>query len=128
MHDSDQTYIIQNKLSTAELLTEDIIFIYYHENAVLEAEDFDEVVAAFKELTDNKPFKALAEFGEYATATPEARKHAGEVRVNCIAEAVVFHSLAVRILLKFHILIRKQPHPFKIFENKKDAIKWLNKF
>ena len=118
--------IIKNKLSTVELLSNGIVYIYYHENALLKSEDFDDVVAAYKQLSHNKPLKVLSEFGAYATATPAARKHAALVRVSCIAEAAVFKGLAQRMLLKFHILLRKQPHPFKIFQSKQNAINWLN--
>ncbi|MCB9224146.1 MAG: hypothetical protein H6582_08230 [Crocinitomicaceae bacterium] len=120
--------VIKNRHSTVQLIAEDIVFVFYHENAVLEPEDFDESLAAYNEISQGRKIKALSEFGKYSSATAEARKHAETLKINCIAEAAVFHSLAQRLLLKFYILFRKQPHTLKIFQSKEEALMWLENF
>ena len=128
LQDVNQDRIIKNKLSTAQLIASDVVYIFYHENAKIEAEDFDEALAAYNELSDDRPMKIVAEFGKFAVVTAEARAYAEGVKFTCIAQATVYHGLAQRLLLKFYFMFRKQEHPFKVFESKESAIKWLKKF
>ncbi|UKN02313.1 hypothetical protein K6119_02110 [Paracrocinitomix mangrovi] len=124
-----QNKTIKNENSTVKMVADNIVFVYYHENAVIEPEDFDASLAACYELANgNKNLKAISEFGKYSTATAAARKHAESLNIVCVAEAAIFHSLAQRLLLKFYIMFRKQPHPFKIFQSYEEAFNWVSQF
>ena len=117
--------IIKNEKSICQIIEDDIAYVYYYENSVLHISDLKETLEAYNELAQGTAIKILSEFGEYCTATSEARAFGETIDLYTTAEAMVFTSLAQRLLLRAFMLFKKQNHPFKIFDSKEAAIKWL---
>jgi hypothetical protein len=63
------------------------------------------------------------------SVTREARDYsAHEGKKYFIASAIISKSLAVRIIVNFFNRFYRQPVPFKLFEDKEEALEWLKKF
>lgn len=120
--------IIQISNATIEIIDIDICHVKFAAGIVLELEDFIETRETFEELSRDKQLKGLYEFANYTTATYEARMYAQESVIESIAGAIVFNSLAQRILVRSYYLFNKQSHPVRIFTNREKAIEWLNSF
>ena len=81
------------------------------------------------ELTEGKKFISLVLTSSDTSITSQAQKASmtKEKYKNVIAQAIVIHSLAQRILGNFMIQFIKYPCPCKLFSSKENAIPWLNK-
>ena len=79
-------------------------------------------------LTDGKKFISLILLIPDLSITFEAQKQSikKENYKNTIAQAIVIHSLAQRILGNFMIKFLKFPCPCVLFSTKEKAIAWLN--
>jgi len=117
---------IVNKKSCISLIEPDIIYVHYSDNSVLDTSDLKESFHAYLEISQGQPLKVLSVFGSYTTVTADARKYAENINIQAMAEAIVFMSLAQRLLLRFFQKFRKPTHPIKFFKNTEEAIKWLN--
>ena len=117
---------IQNTNSVITLINEDIFFVKYKRELNIQIADFEETRNTYHQLSQNRKLKFLVEFPEFVSVTPDARKWAEEHQVDTEAEAIVFKSLAQRIIIRFYISFRKQSHPVKIFTCKEKAVAWLN--
>lgn len=104
---------------------DEIVVIKCHEQSALHYEDVDEIFNAYSNITDNIPHKVLILVGEQGTATREGREHAQKTNLPCVAEAIVVHSLAQRIISNFYIAFKTCPHPIKLFNHEEDALDWL---
>lgn len=93
---------------------------------LIEVSDFEETRKVYEDLSQGKPLKFIVVFPPFSSATADARKWAEENQVTCKAEAIIFHSLAQRILIRFYLIFRKQNHPVKIFTEQSEALNWLN--
>jgi hypothetical protein len=124
-NDTPQIKVIQNKSSITKIIEGDIFYILYKENVLVEVSDFQEAIASYHTLSQGSKLKFLVEFPEFVSFTPEARVWAEENQVDLQAEAVVFKSLAQRIVIRFYSIFRKQHHPIKIFTSHEKALHWL---
>lgn len=104
---------------------DDIVVIKCYDEKALHYEDIDEIFDAYLNLTNNIPHKVLILAGDQGTATREGREHAQKTSLPCLAEAIVVHSLAQRILSNFYIAFKKCTHPIKLFNHEEDAVDWL---
>jgi hypothetical protein len=112
--------------SESTLLENDILHVFFLPNSLLEPIDFEEGKAIYTELGDGRKLRHLIEFGEYSTATTEARTWAEANSPAAIAEAIVIKSLAQGLLVRFYLKMRKNQHPCKVFRNSSEAKNWLN--
>ncbi len=106
MNPKPEQNFIQISNATLEIIGYDICNIKFAEGIVLELEDFIETRETFEELSRDKPLKGLYEFPNYTTATYEARMYAQESVIDSVAGAIVFNSLAQRILVQILLFIQ----------------------
>ena len=118
--------IIQNANSLVTLIDDNIFYVRYKRDLLIEISDFEETRNAYHELRTNGPLKFLVEFTEFVSVTPDARRWAEIYQVDTTAEAIVFKSLAQRIIIRFYVAFRRQSHPVRIFTCKEKATAWLN--
>jgi hypothetical protein len=123
---STQKKIVLKK-STIELLDSSIFYLKYDESVHLELSDFREARDVFEEFGKMQKLKLLVEFPSYTTISTEARQLAENEPIDALAEAIICHSLAQMILLRFYLITHKQEHPVKAFKNKLKALAWLRK-
>ena len=110
---------------TSQLLEGDIFHLEYEDNIILEIEDYKAGMAAYQEAGKGKKLKMMIEVGKYTTSSSSGRKYAQENNPNAIAEALVIHSLAQRLLTRFYIIFHHGDHPIRAFEDPEKAVQWL---
>ena len=83
---------------------------------------------ASKKLTEDKKYIVLVLASQHTSITSEAQKKSmtKEKYKNVVAQAIVVHSLAQRILGNFMIKFIKYSMPCQLFSSKEKAIDWLN--
>ena len=84
--------------------------------------------AASQKVTEGKKYLSLVLASQDTSITSEAQKKSmiKEKYKNTVAQAIVIHSLAQRILGNFMINFIKFPAPCRLFASKEKAVKWLN--
>lgn len=83
---------------------------------------------ASKKITEGKKFLSLVLTSDHTSITSEAQKTSmkKEKYTQVVAQAIVIHSLAQRILGNFMIKFIKYPCPAQLFGSKAKATAWLN--
>ena len=83
---------------------------------------------ATKKLTEEKKYIVLVLTSQHTSITSDAQKKSmtKEKYANVVAQAIVVHSLAQRILGNFMIKFIKYPCPCVLFSSKEKALEWLN--
>ncbi len=122
----DDVHIARREKSVSRLLDNDMLHIYFLPDNTLEAIDFEEGRDDYAMLGGGRKLRHLIEFGQYCSATNEARTWAEQNSPEAIAEALVIKSLAQRILVRFYLSLRKNKHPIKVFGGLQEAKDWLN--
>ncbi len=117
--------IIENRNSTAQLVDDNIFYIKYREHTYSEVADFKEGYESYKILSQGKPVKVIAEMCKHANVSSEAREYAQSNKHPAIAEALVLHSLPLRIIFTFYSRLRVRTHPIKIFKTYDAALEWI---
>ena len=107
------------------ILEDNILLIYYKDNATIEVEDILSIEKAYNDLPYIKPMKVVTEYGEFVTITSEARTKAAQRSPDLIAVAYVINSLSQRLLLKFYIKMVKRKKPTKVFQTMEEALDWV---
>ncbi|MCB9224145.1 MAG: hypothetical protein H6582_08225 [Crocinitomicaceae bacterium] len=120
--------IIRTNKAVIEQIDHQLLYVKYHDNIVIEPEDLEEAYLVILHITNEQPFKVASDLGRDTTISSAARKRAEELKINAIAEAIVFHSLAQRLLVKFYWMFRSKEHPIKVFQSKDEALLWLKNF
>lgn len=116
---------IKTDKSICYLLEEDVFYVEYFAGAQCDVDEFVHTSNAFKELGNNQPIKILALFPEFTNITPQAREYL-QTRENVAgAEAIVFNSLAQRLIFNFYKFIRQKKYPVKGFTSQDAALEWL---
>lgn len=92
-------------------------------------EDFKLLVGAQKEMGE-RYLPSLVLCSENASTDFELLKVIAKNEHNPYskADAFIIHSLPQRILANFYIKMNNPERPTKFFNNKKDALDWLNQF
>lgn len=117
---------VKTDKAEVSIIDTNIFYVKYERDVFLEFEDFMQVREIFDEWTKDEEYKVLVEFPEFTSTSKEARELAEEYPIDAVREAIVFSSLAQRIVVRFYLLFNRQNHPVKAFRNLEKAIAWLN--
>ena len=98
------------------------------DNMEIDSDEAMENYEASMKLVGDRPYLSLVISAPYTTMTKEAREAINDPKyyTNAVAQAIVVKSLANRLMGNFLIRIYKQYCPHRLFNNKEEAIKWLN--
>ncbi len=123
---------VDDRASTIEFWSNDIILIKLRDNIQIELEDAQKQYLFLKSKFDgiNKHI-ILVETGLDTSISKEAREFASKPESNemTAATAVIVKSLAHRIIINFIINItHQQTMKMKMFDDKQKAINWLLSF
>lgn len=97
----------------------------YRDNYTVELEDVKEAFRLYELHSPHHAHKVLIVFGKYTTMEVDARKYTEQKDMPTPAQAVVIQGLAQRMIARFYVLLRKNTHPLKFFNNPEDALTWL---
>lgn len=89
-----------------------------------------EVLDVYEDLLEAKKYPLLHVVNEYVIIDKEAREFgSSEAGLKFSkAEAFVINSFPHKLLANFYLKVNKPQVPTRFFENKQDAINWLNQF
>lgn len=123
----EEAKVVRVSKASVQNIHDDIFYVRFDSDSLIELQDVMEVQQLLDKALERRPMKILLEFAEYTSATAEARTKAAEIVVDLVAEAMVFKSLAQRLLVHAYILRLKktQKHPVKSFTSRAKAIEWL---
>jgi hypothetical protein len=119
--------VIRTVTAEYSTLGENIIVCRLFENALVDTTEIKENYEATMKCADGKPYVALVDARCHVTVTREARELAIQPEFSNlqIAQAIVTHSLANRIVANFIIKFHKRMVPTKLFPDTKVALEWL---
>ncbi|HEY6162883.1 MAG TPA: hypothetical protein VI112_16760 [Bacteroidia bacterium] len=112
------------------LRSDGIISILYKEGTVIDLDVQKRVLDVFIELTGNVKRPMLFEALDQCSVTKEARDNAVKMedKVPASAYAVVAQSLAYKLIANFYLRVNKPRSPYRVFNNKDEAMDWLRLF
>jgi hypothetical protein len=98
------------------------------DNVEVDINDVKENYDAAMKLTGGKKYLSLVMAAPFSTITKEAREITNKefMYKNTVAQAIVVHSIANRLMGNFLVKFYKPFCPLKLFKNKEDAVMWLN--
>ena len=103
--------------------------VEFEDNVLVEKENIKPIYKLLDEFTSGKRLKKLLVIGEHTEISKEARYmivHENDLRKNnVIAEAIVVHSFAQKLVCNFYILLLKKIYPTQFFTDRDKATEWL---
>src|SRR5687768_11665814 len=132
MNNSDVTHIKEISLEEAHiaLRSDGIVCVKFKANIVLDIAAQMRLLVAYHEIVGKKLTPFIFEAEEGVTITKEARDNAIviEEQSPCMASAVVVQNIAYAMIANFYMKFNKPKRPYKVFNNKQEAINWLHLF
>lgn len=121
---------VTNFGSIVSLRSDGIIQIDMKSNNTLQLVDAKQMVTAFAEVGGGKKYPLLFIAGDFALASPDARKYASGTEANqyTLASVFVVKNSIQKIMGNAYITFNKPITPTKIMTNKEAAITWLKTF
>jgi len=122
--------MIIGNTSIAEISIEDDIFIVrFLEDAELNGEKINELLAKLESLSKGKKYKTLADTINLHIGPIDLSAYQENIKnenaPNRIAEAFVVSDLPIRLLINFYHKNSSIPFPSKVFKNVEEAKAWL---
>ena len=116
--------------SIISLRSDGIIQIDMKANNTLQLVDARQMVNAFVEVGGGKKYPLLFIAGDFALASPDARKYASGTEANqyTLASAFVVKNSIQKIMGNAYITFNKPITPTKIMTNQESAVTWLKTF
>lgn len=116
--------------SIVSLRSDGIIQIDMKANNTLQLVDARQMVTAFAEVGGGKKYPLLFIAGDFALASPDARKYASGVEANqyTLASVFVVKNSIQKIMGNAYITFNKPITPTKIMTSQEAAIAWLKTF
>lgn len=116
--------------SIVSLRSDGIIQIDMKANNTLQLVDARQMVTSFAEVGGGKKYPLLFIAGDFALASPDARKYASGNEANqyTLASVFVVKNSIQKIMGNAYITFNKPITPTKIMTNKEAAITWLKTF
>jgi hypothetical protein len=105
-----------------------IIHTEYKEGVTVELIDLQEVEKIIYAYCGNKPFFSLVDLSnKHLHFDAEARRYAATGNITSLieAQALIFNTLPMRILVNFYLKFDRPQYPVKVFSNADIATNWL---
>lgn len=121
---------VANSGSIVSLRSDGIIQIDMKANNTLQLVDARQMVTAFAEVGGGKKYPLLFIAGDFALASPDARKYASGIEANqyTLASVFVVKNSIQKIMGNAYITFNKPITPTKIMTSQEAAITWLKNF
>jgi hypothetical protein len=121
---------VTNASTIVSLRSDGIIQIDMNANKTLQLIDGKQIVNALAEVGGGKKYPLLFIAGDYALASPEARKYASGSEANqyTLASVFVVNNSIQKMMGNAYITFNKPITPTKIMTNQESAVAWLKTF
>jgi len=120
---------ISKVLKSIRMLDKRTVEIEYLDNVLVEREGVREAYRILDEFTSKERLKKLLIIGERTDISKEARMLIVEEnnirKGRIIAEAIVVHSFAQKLIANFYMALLKNIYPIKFFTKRLEAETWL---
>lgn len=112
------------------LRNDGIGYVFFKNHTELNIELQYNLLKWYDELTNKKLTPFIVEGGEGVTITKEARDNAVLIEdISAMkATAVVVNNLAHKMIANFYLTFNKPKRPYKVFNKKEEAVKWLKQY
>jgi hypothetical protein len=113
--------------ASVSLRADDIVVVRFKKDTVLDVPLQLRLLENYKIITKNKLMPFVFEADEGVTITKEARDNATHLEEEspCAVSAVVVQNIAYAMIANFYMKFNKPKRPYKVFNNKQEAISWL---
>jgi hypothetical protein len=114
-------------LFNVTLKSDGIVYVFFHPETEIDV-DFQEILLkAYHKVTGGKKYPFLFEAADTVCVTKEARENAIliENRSPVGATAIMVDNIANALIANFYLKFNKPKHPYKVFRNRQEAVKWL---
>ena len=117
-------------IADISLGSDGIVYVLLKKDKTLDVDAQLQMLKVYNELTEGKLTPFLFEAEERFIVTKEARENAVQLEEKspCKAMAVVVENLAYTMIANFYMKFHKPKRPYKVFNNRRDALKWLKGF
>lgn len=130
---SNQTYPHQEqseetKVCLVKIDQYGIIHTEYKEGVTVERNDLVEVEKIIYSFCRNKAFYSLVDLSnKHLHFDAEARRYAATADITSLikAQALIFNTLPMRLLVNFYLKFDRPQYPFKVFSKADMATNWL---
>lgn len=121
---------INSEKAIVSLIENSIIHIHLKSNNEIALTDAQEVVESMRIVGEGKKFPVFIDAGEFVTIEDEVRSFSASKAGNIytVADAIAVDNIAQKLLANFYLKNDHPKVPTKIFNNKHDALAWLQEF
>ena len=122
--------VITTNIAKLWMGEDNIIRVFYTQNANITLENLQEAVAIYRELNDGKPCPVLTDIRHIKSITREAREYGAKPEISKMytANATIVGSLVSRTIINFFLKFNKPLIPTKLFTDENEALAWLKGF
>jgi hypothetical protein len=109
-------------------IEESIIKVEMKDHEEMDLEQMKIFIAAIRKLADLKPYGCLVDMrNSNGSISNEARQYAADNSYppNKLADALIYNSLAKKLIANFYIQFNKPKSPTRTFTSEQSALKWL---
>jgi hypothetical protein len=107
-----------------------ILHIRFLDGIELELEDVKEIFQVGLQLSDGKPYCALADVRNNPLSSPEARAFGADKAYSefRLADAILVESTMMKLIASVYINFNKPKVPTRMFNSEEKALSWLKEF
>ena len=116
--------------SIARLRKDGVVEVRIADEHVCTVEQAKEAARIFATLGEGQPVPVLRIFGRHTSMEEGVREFMASEAFQkyILADAIVIHSLAQRILINFYLKTNRPRKPTRVFTNQAEAEDWLRTF
>lgn len=107
-----------------------IIHVHFKEGTEINVELQSKLFEIYNKICAGEKKAFMFSASEYVTVTKDARENAVKMAENipALANAVIAHSIAYKLIANFYFIVNKPTRPFRIFNDEEKAVEWLRTF
>lgn len=109
------------------LKSDGIVYVFFRPETEIDVEFQEILINAYHKVTGGKKHPFLFEAADNVSVTKEAREKAIliENRSTVGATAILVDNIANALMANFYLKFNKPKHPYKVFRDRQEAVKWL---
>jgi hypothetical protein len=119
-------------INSMQLLDDNTVEVVFKDEVLIDLEGIKNTFSQLEEVMGGRKMKKLIVTGRRTEITPEARRYGHErslqLKHTVVAEAIIVHSLAQKMVINLYSQFIKDSYPTRYFTSFDKAKSWLNSF
>lgn len=117
-----------NTRASTIYIWDNVLYIIFKKDVEVELQDINEIIAKRNEILKQDKINVLVDIRELWQANKAARERSAsdDMISRAHAIAILSNSLPTRLLANFYMKFVKEKVPTKMFNEKSEALDWLN--